>query len=603
MDNTINISSNPVKECDIIMKGGITSGIVYPKAINELAKTYKFSCIGGTSAGAIASGLTAAAEYRRKNGSIDGFKILDSLPKILTEKDNNETRLLSLFQPNDKTRKYYNTLLPFLNEKGGLRKGICGLWEIIKSYPFISLLLILLFGLNEYLFITTFKVSLIVLGSVLNILSLILFLILSNTIFFLINLNKDIKDNNFGLTKGFLSDTEKKNKSKTPLTEWLADLIDEVAGKDLSQPLTFGDLYDYEKNEGINLKMVTTNLNHGIPNTLPFKKKNKSDDPLYYFKENEFREYFPKRIVDWMVKNSEVKDGEYLSLPDAERMPVIVGVRMSLSFPVLISAVPIHKKNIGESEVVGYTKCLFSDGGICSNFPVHFFDSPLPTRPTFAINLRQFETSSSDQSKNISMPEDNKEGLDYEFNKNEGSLISFIGSITKTMQNWNDNTQIRIPGFRDRICTVFLTKDEGGMNLNMDESFIRNICERGTYAGIELRERFSRTDYKEMNWDNHKWIRLRTSIALLQKYLKDMQEVYDNYPYSDEMSYTQLLNRAEGENPDSYKMGKNQSKFVNEELEKIFAIVRNWDLSDNIKTFAGSRVPRPQPELRIKPKL
>ena len=29
----------------------------------------------------------------------------------------------------------------------------------------------------------------------------------------------------------------------------------------------------------------------------------------------------------------------------------------------------------------------FSDGGICSNLPIHFFDQPLPLRPTFAIDL------------------------------------------------------------------------------------------------------------------------------------------------------------------------------------------------------------------------
>ena len=53
MGKDIEINSNPDKGCDIIMKGGITSGIVYPKAIFELAKKYKFCSIGGTSAGAM----------------------------------------------------------------------------------------------------------------------------------------------------------------------------------------------------------------------------------------------------------------------------------------------------------------------------------------------------------------------------------------------------------------------------------------------------------------------------------------------------------------------------------------------------------------------
>ncbi|EMS98269.1 patatin, partial [Agrobacterium tumefaciens str. Cherry 2E-2-2] len=41
----------PEKECDVVMKGGITSGVVYPYAVLELARRYRFRSIGGTSAG------------------------------------------------------------------------------------------------------------------------------------------------------------------------------------------------------------------------------------------------------------------------------------------------------------------------------------------------------------------------------------------------------------------------------------------------------------------------------------------------------------------------------------------------------------------------
>jgi len=47
-------------ECDIILKGGITSGIVYPSAISTLARHYRLRSIGGTSAGAIAAAAAAA---------------------------------------------------------------------------------------------------------------------------------------------------------------------------------------------------------------------------------------------------------------------------------------------------------------------------------------------------------------------------------------------------------------------------------------------------------------------------------------------------------------------------------------------------------------
>ena len=56
--------------CDIVMKGGITSGVVYPAAVVEIAKDFTFKNVGGTSAGAIAAAITAAAERRRaRDGS------------------------------------------------------------------------------------------------------------------------------------------------------------------------------------------------------------------------------------------------------------------------------------------------------------------------------------------------------------------------------------------------------------------------------------------------------------------------------------------------------------------------------------------------------
>lgn len=42
-------------ECDLVLKGGITSGIVYPSAIAEISTDHRFRSVGGSSAGAIAA--------------------------------------------------------------------------------------------------------------------------------------------------------------------------------------------------------------------------------------------------------------------------------------------------------------------------------------------------------------------------------------------------------------------------------------------------------------------------------------------------------------------------------------------------------------------
>ena len=63
------------------MKGGATSGIVYPKAVLALAKDYRFRSIGGASAGAVAAAITAAAEYGRAAG---GFERIAAIPAYIS---------------------------------------------------------------------------------------------------------------------------------------------------------------------------------------------------------------------------------------------------------------------------------------------------------------------------------------------------------------------------------------------------------------------------------------------------------------------------------------------------------------------------------------
>ncbi len=60
---------------------------MYPAAVVEIAKSFIFKNVGGTSAGAIAA-LTAAAERRRAaDGSTAGFDRLGTVPDWLATDD------------------------------------------------------------------------------------------------------------------------------------------------------------------------------------------------------------------------------------------------------------------------------------------------------------------------------------------------------------------------------------------------------------------------------------------------------------------------------------------------------------------------------------
>ena len=72
--------ASPSLHCDIVMKGGITSGVIYPRAVSELAKTYTLSSVGGASAGAIAEAAPAAAQVGRHPGR---FVRVHQMPDVL----------------------------------------------------------------------------------------------------------------------------------------------------------------------------------------------------------------------------------------------------------------------------------------------------------------------------------------------------------------------------------------------------------------------------------------------------------------------------------------------------------------------------------------
>src|SRR5882724_7850968 len=108
---------NPVPDrfCDLVMKGGITSGVVYPLAACKLSDFFRFKNIGGTSAGAIAAAATAAAELGRESAN-GGFRLLADLPKFLGQKPPNDPNpnLFHFFQPQPGTKALFDLCISAL---------------------------------------------------------------------------------------------------------------------------------------------------------------------------------------------------------------------------------------------------------------------------------------------------------------------------------------------------------------------------------------------------------------------------------------------------------------------------------------------------------
>src|SRR5215467_9972253 len=60
-----------MKPCDLVLEGGLVSGLIHPAAVIQLSRTYSFRKVGGASAGAFVAAATAAAEMARATGGFD----------------------------------------------------------------------------------------------------------------------------------------------------------------------------------------------------------------------------------------------------------------------------------------------------------------------------------------------------------------------------------------------------------------------------------------------------------------------------------------------------------------------------------------------------
>jgi hypothetical protein len=587
MGATTTAAPVPELACDVVMKGGITSGVIYPPALVRLSETYRFRGLGGTSAGAIGAAVGAAAEFARDN---DGFVRLGELPDTL-----GGGALGELFHPQRSTAGLRRLLFAYLRSgKPGEPRKKRQTWPAVgraalRAFPVTSLLGVLpgagvlLVGIDAS---GLAGALLVLLGALLVIVGWPTAIALR--LYFVVT--RAVPANLFGICRG------RGVPGKPGFTEWLGEAIDRTAGlTDEQKPLLFGDLWTgaatrpatgrdeqgaWQVLAGggdrvpidpvVDLRMITTCLSYGRPFELPMKAR------TFFYEEETWKTLFPPYVMDALRAGSPplapsltraTTEAEWFELaarrrglwrlPEARVLPVIVATRLSLSFPGLISAVPLWDVDFADPRtldsltafreakkvegaavpdgVVEFREVWFSDGGLCSNFPVHFFDGALTTRPTFAINLGPFPDDEMghqrkpdpDERQNIEYAHTNSDLLSPRWTKLRGrglgALSDFAGSAFSTARNWHDSSHLDFPGYRDRIVKVFQTDWEGGLNLDMDQGTITGLGKRGRTAAEAIDEQFREPHYAgptATGWDNHRWVRYRALLAALPAWLQ-----------------------------------------------------------------------------------
>lgn len=553
----------PTKECDVIMKGGITSGVIYPRALIGLGRTYRLRRLGGASAGAIGAVLGAAAELGRGRPGA-GFDALAALPDEL-----GEGRLARLFQPLPGTRPLLGLLLAATGHDApgpgstGVGRWVRTLAAALRGWPLAAplgalpglagLVLAVVVGGWPGVLVAVLAVVVLLVGML-----AVLALAVGRT------LTRDVPRNGFGICTGM------DDASDGPgFTNWLSTSINRLAGRREDDPLLYGHLWTgtddapatvAPDDRVVDLRMVTTCLSQGRPIEMPWGAG------TFFYERGAWARLFPPEVMRALESapvarpESEREAAEWAweeqaarrqvrplyRLPDPAYLPVVVSVRMSLSFPLLIAAIPLWSIDRRSARTRAAAQALragdttadpefvelwFTDGGFCSNFPVHLFDEALPTRPAFAINLGSFvpgREASSDEGHNIEYARSNAAGILPSLRPipttGLGALTGFFSAALGTSREWNDASQLTTPGMRDRVVRVLQTGSEGGLNLFMDSSTIQRLGNRGEAAADALVDMFNEPHYGgATGWDNHRWVRYRALLASLPSWLSSFE--------------------------------------------------------------------------------
>lgn len=553
-------------ECDLIMKGGITSGVVYPHAIQKVASKYRLRSIGGTSAGAIAASFAAAAEFRRQENAqtTAGFDEIGSVADELG------STMFGLFQPTRATKPLFDLLLAAIDpdSKGGIASIF---WAIPKAFYGQVIFGVFLILLSVFAGYVSGNFALGALGVLVSLLATVILIVLALKKLVLI----DLPAQDFGLCTGKTQAGAK----QLAFGDWIAHKIDLIAGK-TDAPLTVRDL----RKHGIAIAAMTTDISSQRPYRLPMETS------IHFFSKAEFEKIFPEKIMTYLcdlgARREPLPDDrsdlpkDLYQLPVGDDFPVYLVARISLSVPGLINAVPLWRIDY-TSPQKPFRRCLFSDGAISSNFPIHFFDAILPSRPTFGIALDAYDEERHDA--RVKLPTRPSQSTAMPIAEIT-SLSGLLSSVLDTAMNWQDKMQSMLPGYAERIVKIRLDEEnEGGLNLSMEPETIAFLGELGGQAGDTLLSEFKMNDQKLH--------RARSILPTLEGALAGMATAYDE-DYAEVMVSHKVKKGTENWRADPFAK-------LAESLSQIGAKSKELHEDPTSKSVRQGDVPHADAEVRL----
>jgi predicted acylesterase/phospholipase RssA len=437
----------------------------------------------------------------------------------------------------------------------------------------------------------------------------------------------------------------------------------------------------------IDLRMITTCLSHGRIYELPLT----CDDGTVMFRLTELAPYFPepvmahlrrvsktisfdsskilskkfadrradlkrfeasdsRRLLDIECKLQEqqkIFEAEFSAAEDPDLglhapnlrllpigdLPILVAARMSMSCPVLFQNLPLLGFNLDRNaEDMNLVRLWFSDGGIGSNFPIHFFDQAIPSWPTFGMKILDEppRLSPRGQTLNAYIPYLHRDGafdnLIYPRDTsgftvpagitNIKTAIKYLFSIYASAKDGHDQSYLRMPDVRNRVILAYMNNRAGNMlNLKISPEMIIELAEKiGSLGGKNAALAFlgeqtagESTDWVDM-WKDHRWVRLHMLIHGLKDYVSGFSRSLRTKALAGTAYKNSLLEQIESASQasplrspfdDEIPLTTAQVNLLKSSIEAIEALEKSLDALDLPQPY----VPMPSGRLRFKSQI
>jgi hypothetical protein len=102
-----------------------------------------------------------------------------------------------------------------------------------------------------------------------------------------------------------------------------------------------------------------------------------------------------------------------------------------------------------------------------------------------------------------------------------------------------------------------------------------------------------------VSWDNHRWVRYRTLMRMVERVLERARDAYDAPPEAGDRPYSALVARAEGEPPGSYRWSRTQERTAPDATRELFLLPERWHAAG---LYFEDGAPAGDTEMRIVPR-